>query len=52
MRGFLVNSKEELYGTNSMEKPPVVQMLKNFPTFYGTRRFITVFTRALHLSIS
>jgi hypothetical protein len=25
---------------------------KNFPAFYGTRRFITVFTRALHLSLS
>jgi hypothetical protein len=29
----------------------IVQLLKNFPAFYGTRRFITVFTRALHLSI-
>jgi hypothetical protein len=28
-------------------KPPVAQLLKNFPTIYGTRRFITVFTRAL-----
>jgi hypothetical protein len=27
-----------------------VQLLKNFPAFYGTRRFITVFTRALHWS--
>jgi hypothetical protein len=24
----------------------------NFPTFYGTRRFITVFTKAFHLSLS
>jgi hypothetical protein len=31
-----------------LEKPPVAQLLKNFPIFYGTRRFITVFTRALH----
>jgi hypothetical protein len=29
-----------------------VQLLKNFPAFYGTRRFITVFTRALHWSLS
>jgi hypothetical protein len=29
-----------------LEKPPAVQLLKNFPTFYGIRRFITVFTRA------
>jgi hypothetical protein len=33
-------------------KPPTVQLLKNFPEFYGTRRFITVFTRALHWSLS
>jgi hypothetical protein len=31
-----------------LEKPPIVQQLKNFPAFYGTRRYITVFTRALH----
>jgi hypothetical protein len=35
-----------------LEKPPIVQSLKNFPAFYGTRRFITVFTRALHWSLS
>jgi hypothetical protein len=29
-------------------KPPVVQPLNNFPTFYRTRRFIAVFIRALH----
>jgi hypothetical protein len=34
-----------------LDKPPVVQLLKNFPTFYGTRRLITVFTRALHWSL-
>jgi hypothetical protein len=28
-----------------LEKPPIVQLLKNFPAFYGTRRFITVLTR-------
>jgi hypothetical protein len=33
-------------------KPPNVQPLKNFPAFYGTRRFITEYTRALHLSLS
>jgi hypothetical protein len=26
--------------------------INNFPAFYGTRRFITVFTRALHWSLS
>jgi hypothetical protein len=34
-----------------LEKPPVVQLLKNFPAFYGPRRFITVFKRALHRSL-
>jgi hypothetical protein len=32
----------------SPEKLPVVQILMNFLTFERTRRFITVFTRALH----
>jgi hypothetical protein len=35
-----------------LEKPPVVPLLKNFPAYYGTRRFITVFIRALHCSLS
>jgi hypothetical protein len=35
-----------------LEKPPIVQPLKNFPEFYGNRRFITVFTKALHWSLS
>jgi hypothetical protein len=35
-----------------LEKPPVAQLLKNFLPFYGTRRFITVLTRALHWSPS
>jgi hypothetical protein len=35
-----------------LEKPPIVQLLKNLPTFYGTRRFITMFPRALHWSLS
>jgi hypothetical protein len=34
------------------EKSPVAQLLKSFQTFYGTRRFITVFARALHWSLS
>jgi hypothetical protein len=29
-----------------------VQPLGSFPAFYGTRKFITVFTRALHLYLS
>jgi hypothetical protein len=35
-----------------LENPPVSQTLKNFPTFYGTQRFITVFTTAGYLSLS
>jgi hypothetical protein len=35
-----------------LEKLPIVQPFKNFPAFYGTRRFITGFTRALHWSLS
>jgi hypothetical protein len=34
-----------------LEKLPIVQPLKNFPAFYGTRMFITAFTRALHWSL-
>jgi hypothetical protein len=34
-----------------LEKVQIVQPLKKFPEFYGTRRFITVFTRALHWSL-
>jgi hypothetical protein len=28
------------------EKPPVAELFKNFPTFYETRRFITVFIKS------
>jgi hypothetical protein len=37
---------------NLLEKLPVAQLLKNFPTFYGTQRFITDFTSALQWSLS
>jgi hypothetical protein len=33
-------------------KPPVAQLLKNFPAFSRTRLLITVFTRALNWSLS
>jgi hypothetical protein len=35
-----------------LEEPLIVQPFKNFPAFHGTRRFNTVFTRALHWSLS
>jgi hypothetical protein len=34
------------------EKPPVVQILNNIQKFHGSRRFVTVFTRSLHWSLS
>jgi hypothetical protein len=34
------------------EKLKRPKLLKEFPAFYGTRRFITAFTRARHLSLS
>jgi hypothetical protein len=42
---------------NSLEQSPpqnrtVSQIVKKFPAFYGTRRFITAFTKACHLSLS
>jgi hypothetical protein len=30
----------------------ITQLVKKFPAFYGTRRFIIMFTRARHLSLS
>jgi hypothetical protein len=42
--------------TNPMDQRPsseaVTQLIKIYPTFYGTRRFITVLTRARHWSLS
>ena len=35
-----------------LEKLTGLQLVKKFPAFYGTRRFITVFTSARHLSLS
>jgi hypothetical protein len=35
-----------------LEKLTVPQLVKKFPTFYGTRKFITAFTGARHLSLS
>jgi hypothetical protein len=35
-----------------LEKLTVSKLVKKFPAFYGTRRFITAFKRARHLSLS
>jgi len=40
------------WSTVLLEKLTSLQLVKKFPTFYGTRRFITAFTSARHLSIS
>jgi hypothetical protein len=44
----MFNNHSLIHGTALLEKPQVVQLLKNFPAFYGTRRFITMFIIALH----
>jgi len=35
-----------------LEKLTDSQLVKKFPEFYGTRKFITAFTRSRHLSLS
>jgi hypothetical protein len=48
----LVNNSLTHSGSSALlEELPIVQPLKKFPAFYGTRRFFTVFTRALHWSL-
>jgi len=39
-------------GKVGLEKLIVTQLIKKFVAFCGTRRFITVFTRAHHWSLS
>jgi len=34
-----------------LEKQIVTQLVSNFSAFYGTRRFITMFTKALHWTL-
>ena len=41
-----------LWSKVRLEKLTGSQSVKKFPAFYGTRRFITAFTRARHLSLS
>jgi len=35
-----------------LEKLTVPQLIKKFPAFYGTRKFIAAFTSARHMSLS
>jgi hypothetical protein len=41
-----------LWSWGLLERPLDVRLLDNFPTFHGTHRFNTEFTRALHLFLS
>jgi hypothetical protein len=49
---YVYMSLTHSWGWALLEKPPIVQLFKNFPAFNGTRRFFAVFTRALHWSLS
>jgi hypothetical protein len=56
-RGVTPCSQVGRYLTNFMELSPSYEAAnyaatQNFPAFYGTGKFITVFTRALHQSLS
>jgi hypothetical protein len=42
---------QNMFMEHSPEKLTLPQLVKKFPTFYGTRRFITAFTSARHLSL-
>jgi len=44
---YLLHGAESFLGSQL-----VLQLVKKFPAHYGTRRFITVFTSARHLSLS
>jgi len=41
-----------LEGARIFEKLIGSQLVKKFPAFYGTRRYITAFTSARHISLS
>jgi hypothetical protein len=49
IKGFLTLT---LWSCALLDGPQFVQPLGSSPAFYGTRRFITAFTRALHLYLS
>jgi hypothetical protein len=49
---FLLTNQLTPWSRVLPEKLKCPQLLKKFPAFYGTRKFITVYTRARHLSLS
>ena len=53
LQGSNWHDTHSLHATESfLRSQPVLQLVKKFPAFYGTRRFITAFTSASHLSLS
>jgi len=55
LKCMTLNPKNNMHTIESIvliEKLTVSQLVQNFPAFYGTRRFITVFIRVRHLSLS
>ena len=49
---YLINWLFTPWSRVLLEKLTGLQLVKKFPAFYGTRKFITVLTSALHLSLS
>jgi hypothetical protein len=52
IKGILLSDLLSPWSRVLLEKLTGLQLVKNFPVFYGTGRFITAFTSALHLSLS
>jgi hypothetical protein len=52
MHGVMLTNQLTKWGWVLLYKPPVAQLLQNFLTLYGTRRFFTMFTRAHHWYLS
>jgi hypothetical protein len=50
--GLMLTRKLTPWSRVLPEKLKRPQLLKKFPAFYGTRRFITAYTTARHLSLS
>jgi hypothetical protein len=47
-----IRTQNLLIASDLADLSPSREVAKNFPALYGTQRFITEFTRALHLSLS
>ena len=49
---YLLTYLRRPWGRNPLENLTGFQLVKKFPAFYGTRRFITAFTSSHHLPLS